>query len=263
MYIFKYFNNLRHNYNSLNNLLKNLRDFNNFFNSWKDWDLFLLESINNLKLFLYMIYCISIFFNFLNYNRLLLDCLDLFNLDLFWMYLNNFFSFNWDLFYYLLNNLNCNNLFNILLNNLMDLYQLRKNCLQLYDLWFLNHFLKNSLNLNNFWNLYGPFNKFLNYLQDRYLLFNCLFLWNNNLFLSWYLFHFLLNYKLLLNDYISLNNFNNLLNYFLNLFDFCTFLKNLYNFLNNLWNLDNLFLYLWYSNRFLNNFFDLNWDFNY
>ena len=174
--------------------------------------------------------------------------------------MDNLLNLNFNFLDNFLNNWDGDDLVNVFLDDLMNFNKLRNNGFKLDDLLFLNHLFNDLFNFNDF----GHFNDFLDDLLDNLLnwdLFsNGFFLRYDNLFGSWDLNDFLLNYVFFLVDNLVLNNFDNLVNNSFNFLYLGVLRVNLNNLFNNLLNMNNLFLDVRNSNWFFNDLFNLNWN---
>jgi hypothetical protein len=86
-----------------------------------------------------------------NLDDLFLDDLNFSDVDISGVDLNDLFDFDWNLLDDFLSDSDFNNLFNVLLNDFVNLDQLRNNGFEFDNLVFFDHLFNDFFNLNNSW----------------------------------------------------------------------------------------------------------------
>ena len=200
-----------------------MRHLDNLFDSGIDWHFSLFISIDYLNLFFDMVCYIVDLDNPLNLYHLFFDELNNLSLSGCDGNFNNLLLNNWHLDWNLLICRNSNNLLDNLLNDLIDLNNLRNYCLELNNLDFFNEFFNNSLNWHESWNFDGLFNDlFDNSFNNLNLVHS--FSHNNFLFhIGRYLDNLFINNNFSFGIDLRNLNFHNLFNVSLDLDDLSLF----------------------------------------
>ena len=111
----------------------------------------MLESVDDLELVLDIVLGIDDFNDLWDLNDFFLDDLDFLYIDVLGVDLDDLLNFNWDFLDDFFSDYNFNDLFDVLLDDFVNLDQLWNDCFKFDDLVLVNKLLNELFDFNNSW----------------------------------------------------------------------------------------------------------------